>query len=48
MPANGRKLLAEDKPLEKAYFKMQEGMKYIRIEVTDDKGRTAWTNPIYP
>ena len=47
MPTRGRKLLATDQPLEEAYYQMQEGMKYIRIEVTDDQGRTAWTNPIY-
>ena len=47
MPTRGRKLTATDQPLEEAYYQMQEGMKYIRIEVTDDKGKTAWTNPIY-
>lgn len=31
-----------------AHFRWDEGMRYARIVVTDDRGRRAWSNPIWP
>ena len=27
---------------------LPEAAPYARVEVTDDRGRTAWTNPLWP
>lgn len=34
-------------PLTSAECKVPEGLKYIRASVVDEKGRRAWTNPIF-
>lgn len=46
-PAAGRKLHAEKEPLTEAAYEGGPGESYLRIEITDYKGRTAWSNPIY-
>ncbi|MFA5866136.1 MAG: CehA/McbA family metallohydrolase [Phycisphaerae bacterium] len=43
----GLSVYADDDPdLTWAEFPLQEGLRYIRGEVVDRKGRRAWTNPI--
>jgi len=42
----GRRLVAMDKPLSQASYTVKGHEGYIRIEVEDGKGGTAWTNPI--
>jgi len=37
----------EQEPLTSAECKVSEGLKYIRASVVDEKGRRAWTNPIF-
>ena len=44
--ALGERFTAQDKPIYEAEYKMRGVERYIRIEVEDDMGRTAWTNPI--
>ncbi len=46
-PSRGMKFHAEDEPLTKAVYPGRPGETYVRIEVTDYEGRTAWSNPIY-
>jgi len=42
----GRRVFALDKPLSEATYTMKGNEGYVRIEVKDGKGGTAWTNPI--
>jgi len=42
----GRRFFAYDKPLTEAIYRVKNGESYVRIEVEDEKGRRAWTNPI--
>jgi len=42
----GRRFFAFDKPLNEATYTVKGNEGYIRIEVEDERGRTAWTNPI--
>ncbi|MBQ4579421.1 MAG: CehA/McbA family metallohydrolase [Clostridia bacterium] len=37
----------EQEPLTSAECKVPEGLKYVRASVVDEKGRRAWTNPIF-
>jgi len=46
-PSKGDKFTAEDTPLTRVTYPGREGETYVRIEITDYKGRTAWSNPIY-
>ncbi len=46
-PALGLKIHSMGEPLTKAEYPGRKGEKYVRIEVTDFEGRTAWSNPIY-
>ena len=46
-PSLGMKFYAEDTPLTHASYPGRPGETYIRVEVTDIMGRTAWSNPIY-
>ena len=46
-PSLGMKFHAEDEPLTKAVYQGRPGETYVRVEVTDYEGRTAWSNPIY-
>jgi hypothetical protein len=45
--ALGAKRTGEGSPLGGASYQLRGGERYLRIEVTDDKGRKAWTNPIF-
>jgi len=42
----GRRIVAFDKPLSEATYTIKGNEGYIRIEVEDGKGGTAWTNPM--
>ncbi len=46
-PTLGDKFTADNEPLMEATYPGREGETYVRIEVTDFEGRTAWSNPIY-
>ncbi len=46
-PSLGMKFHALDKPLTRADYPGRPGETYVRIEVSDYQGRTAWSNPIY-
>lgn len=46
-PALGDKFIAEDEPLSTITRPGREGERYVRIEVTDYEGRSAWSNPIF-
>jgi hypothetical protein len=46
-PSLGMKYTAEGEPLTSASYQGRPGETYVRIEVTDYEGRTAWSNPIY-
>lgn len=46
-PSLGMKFHAIDKPLTNAVYQGRPGETYVRVEVTDNEGRTAWSNPIY-
>lgn len=46
-PSLGMKFYAMDGPLTGASYPGRPGETYIRVEVTDYEGRTAWSNPIY-
>jgi hypothetical protein len=46
-PAAGRKLHAENEPLTEATYEGEPSESYLRIEITDYEGKTAWSNPIY-
>ena len=36
-----------DKPVEEYKFKFNPDIDYIRVEVEDNKGLIAWTNPLF-
>lgn len=46
-PALGDKFTAEDEPLSTISRPGREGERYVRIEVTDYEGRSAWSNPLF-
>jgi len=46
-PSLGDRFTAEDEPLTRITYPGREGENYVRIEITDHKGRSAWSNPIY-
>ncbi|MCK4438554.1 PHP domain-containing protein, partial [Candidatus Bathyarchaeota archaeon] len=46
-PSLGMKFHAMDEPLTGAAYPGRPGETYVRVEVTDIMGRTAWSNPIY-
>ena len=46
-PSLGMKFHAMDGPLTGASYPGRPGETYVRVEVTDYDGRTAWSNPIY-
>lgn len=46
-PSLGMKFHARDEPLTQATYEGRDGETYVRVEVTDFEGRTAWSNPIY-
>jgi hypothetical protein len=46
-PSLGMKFYAMDEPLTGAAYPGRPGETYVRVEVTDIMGRTAWSNPMY-
>jgi hypothetical protein len=46
-PSRGTKYWAEGKTITEASYSPKKHETYIRIEATDQKGKTAWSNPIY-
>lgn len=46
-PSLGMKFHARDRPITSVSYPGRPGEKYVRVEVTDIRGRTAWSNPIY-
>lgn len=46
-PSLGMKFHAEGEPLTNAVYSGRPGETYVRVEVTDYEGRSAWSNPIY-
>ncbi len=46
-PSLGARFTARDEPLTQYTYPGRPGEKYVRVEVTDYQGRTAWSNPIY-
>lgn len=46
-PSLGMKFHAMDEPLTAAAYPGRPGETYVRVEVTDYMGRTAWSNPIH-
>ena len=46
-PSLGMKFHAVGGPLTSATYPGRPGEKYVRVEVTDFEGRSAWSNPIY-
>jgi len=46
-PSLGAKFTAMDKPLTEYIYSGRVGERYVRVEVTDYEGRSAWTNPLY-
>lgn len=44
----GRRVLApEGEALTEATYQVPEGAKYVRVEVTDETGKKAWSNPFF-
>jgi hypothetical protein len=46
-PSLGMKFHARDEPITSVSYPGRPGETYIRVEVADWEGRTAWSNPIY-
>jgi hypothetical protein len=46
-PSLGARFTPKDKSITEYTYPGRKGEKYIRIEVTDHQGKTAWSNPIY-
>jgi hypothetical protein len=46
-PSRGTKYWANEKPLTEVAYTPRKKEIYIRVEATDQNGRTAWSNPIY-
>ena len=40
LPSNGERLT-------EATYNIPEGVKYVRVEVTDETGKKAWSNPFF-
>ena len=46
--ARGRQVVARNgQLLEEAEFQLSGGEKYLRVEITDEQGRKAWSNPFF-
>ena len=44
----GRRVLApEGTTLTEATYQVPEGVKYVRVEITDETGKKAWSNPFF-
>jgi hypothetical protein len=44
----GQRIVAEKgKLLRDAHYKLQNGIRYVRVEVVDGNDACAWTNPIF-
>jgi len=37
----------EGKPITSAEYELRDGTRYVRAELVDEKGRRAWTNPVF-
>jgi len=46
-PSRGTKYWSINGSIMEAAYKPRKGETYIRVEATDERGRTAWSNPIY-
>lgn len=46
-PSLGSKFWADRTTISEASYAVRKGEIYVRVEATDEKGRTAWSNPIY-
>jgi hypothetical protein len=46
-PSLGMVFHAMDEPLTGAAYLGRQGETYVRVEVTDYHGRSAWSNPMY-
>jgi hypothetical protein len=46
-PSLGMKFHARETPITSVSYPGRPGETYVRVEVTDREGRTAWSNPIY-
>ena len=46
-PSLGSKFWAPEGTISEATHAIRRGEAYVRVEATDEKGRTAWSNPIY-
>ena len=38
----------DDERITSAGFTLREDTEFVRVEVVDDKGKHAWTNPLIP
>jgi len=47
LPRRGRCFKTHDKPLTYASYSPVPSDRYVRVQITDFKGRRAWSNPIY-
>ena len=46
--SRGRRILPSDgEPLTEATYSVPNGAKYIRVEITDETGKKAWSNPFF-
>ena len=46
--SHGRRIAApEGKPLTEAEYAVSNSMKYVRVEITDEAGKKAWSNPFF-
>lgn len=46
-PPRGKAHYAQDTQIETLDYPLKGGERYIRVECVDEKGNTAWSNPIY-
>lgn len=46
-PSLGSKIWATEGTISEATHAIRRGEVYVRVEATDENGRTAWSNPIY-
>jgi len=46
-PSLGARFTPKDEPITEYTYPGRKGEKYIRVEITDSQGKTAWSNPIY-
>ena len=46
--SRGRRYVSQNgKPLTEAVYKVSDNTKYVRIEITDETGKKAWSNPFF-